>query len=323
MRKLATIKQVTAINPIPGADAIEVAEVDFGWKVVVKKGEFDVYDFAVYLEVDSWVPHDLAPFLTKPGHSPKEFKGVLGQRLKTIKLRGQLSQGLLLPLSVLNGRPVEELGLIKWEKEIPANMAGTVRGNFPALIPKTDQERVQNIVKTVFNEHYQMYEVTEKLEGSSMTVYKIDGKVGVCSRNIDLVEDDENTFWRVAKLTGATDVIPDNFAIQGELIGPGIQGNIYGLTYHRFLVFDIYDISRGEYLKPYDRQELVDTLGLEHVPIIDYSSLKEDNLETLLDYADGMSKLASTQREGLVFKSTYGGLTFKVISNRYLLKEKD
>lgn len=325
MRKLATVKQVTALNPIPGADAIEVAEVDFGWKVVVKKGEFDVYDFVVYLEVDSWVPHEVAPFLTKPGHLPKEFQGVLGQRLKTIKLRGQLSQGLVLPLSVLNGKPVEELGVIKWEKEIPANMAGTVRGSFPSQIPKTDQERVQNIVKTVFANTHKEYEITEKMEGSSMTVYNIDGKVGVCSRNIDLVEDDANTFWNTAKKYGVLELLPTNVAVQGELVGPGIQGNIYNLTEHLFLVFDVFDIIKGEYLKPLERQEFVARLGLYHVPVITHTILYqyEDQLDKLLLLADGASCYGNTLREGLVFKALDGGLTFKVISNKYLLKEKD
>lgn len=325
MRKLATVKQITAINPIPGADAIEVAEVDYGWKVVVKKGEFHVHDFAVYLEVDSWVPNELAPFLTKPGHTPKEYKGVLGQRLKTIKLRGQVSQGLLLPLSVLKGKSVEELPIIKMEKEIPANMSGTVRGNFPTQIPKTDQERVQNIVKTVFANCHRKYEITEKMEGSSMTVYNIDGKLGVCSRNIDLVEDDLNVFWSTAKKYDLPEKVPLNTAIQGELIGPGIQGNIYGLDEHLFLVFDVYDIMQEMYLPPFERQEFVAKLGLLHVPVISIACLSpyENKLDKLLLLADGKSMYGNTLQEGLVFKAMDGGLTFKIISNKYLLKEKD
>lgn len=325
MRKLATVKQITALNPIPGADAIEVAEVDFGWKVVVKKGEFAVHNEVVYLEVDSWVPHSMAPFLTKPGHTPKEYKGILGQRLKTIKLRGQVSQGLILPLSVLNGRPVEELGVIKWEREISASMAGTVRGNFPTQIPKTDQERVQNIVKTVFANCHGKYEITEKMEGSSMTVYNIDGKLGVCSRNIDLVEDDSNVFWSTAKKYHLPEILPLNTAIQGELIGPGIQGNIYGLEEHLFLVFDVYDIMQGMYLPPYERQELVAKLGLLHVPVVSIACLSQyqNQLDKLLLMADGYSFYGNTLQEGLVFKAIDDGLTFKVISNKYLLKEKD
>jgi RNA ligase (TIGR02306 family) len=96
MRKLATIRRIADIQPIEGADAIEVATVD-GWKVVIKKNEFKVGDLAVYLEIDSWIPHELAPFLSK-GQEPREYNGVKGERLRTIKLRGTTSQGLLLKI---------------------------------------------------------------------------------------------------------------------------------------------------------------------------------------------------------------------------------
>ena len=99
-RKMATIRRIDAIGPIDGADAIEVATVG-GWKVVVKKGEFKPDQLAVYCEIDSWIPSAVAPFLTKPGHFPKVYEGVEGEKLRTIKLRGQLSQGLLLPLTIL------------------------------------------------------------------------------------------------------------------------------------------------------------------------------------------------------------------------------
>ena len=98
-RVMARIVRVDAINPIEGVDAIEVASIG-GWKVVVKKGEFQVDSLACYAEVDSWIPHSIAPFLTKPGQYPKVYNEVEGQRLRTIKLRGQISQGLLLPLHV-------------------------------------------------------------------------------------------------------------------------------------------------------------------------------------------------------------------------------
>jgi len=92
MRKLASVRTISDIQPIEGADDIEVATVD-GWKVVVKKGEFEVGQAA---EIDSWVPHEIAPFLTRGNDEPREYNGVKGQRLRTIKLRGQVSQGLLL-----------------------------------------------------------------------------------------------------------------------------------------------------------------------------------------------------------------------------------
>jgi RNA ligase (TIGR02306 family) len=197
MRKLATIRKIEELNPIEGADKIELATVG-GWKVVCQKGLYNVGDLAVYFEIDSWIPHAVAPFLTKPEHFPKVFDGVEGERLKTIKLRGQLSQGLLMPLAEISKffsvtphwsedeDVTEILGIKKWEKAIPAQLAGVCKGNFPSLIPKTDQERVQNLKKEIQAAQGLVFEVTEKLEGSSMTCYLIDGEFGVCSRNMNL-----------------------------------------------------------------------------------------------------------------------------------------
>lgn len=346
MRKLASIRVIENILPIDGADAIEVATIG-GWKVVVKKGEFTVGDLAVYFEIDSWIPTELAPFLSK-GKEPREFEGIKGERLRTIKLRGQLSQGLLLPLEptcanieseLFEGLDVSfPLNIVKWEKPINAQLAGVCKGNFPSLIPKTDQERAQNLVKEIViaNERGTQFEITEKLEGSSMTVYQmvVEGEMtfGVCSRNMDLKETEGNSFWATARADDieakmkAVDEFWD-FAIQGELIGPGIQGNIYGLSKPEFHVFDVYDIRAGEYLPPDARRELIARMGLRHAPVLAanaslYDTLGISDIPQLLNFAEGKSTLANTEREGIVFKESRGGFTFKAISNKYLLGEK-
>ena len=336
MRKLASIRKIDAIAPIDGADAIEVAVVG-GWKVVVKKGEFTAGDSAVYCEIDSWIPAELAPFLSK-GKEPREFEGIKGERLRTVKLRGQLSQGLLLPMHVLTnygadlfeGYDVSELlNIIKWERPMNAQLAGMARGNFPSLIPKTDQERVQNLTKEIAAADAGMlFEVTEKLEGSSMTCYLIDGEFGVCSRNLDLKETADNTFWQVARREDIEakmrDTGPDaQFAIQGELVGPGIQGNIYKLSQPEFYVFDVYNIKSGEYLKPEFRRALIKRMGLNHVPLINPGYPIVPSIDGLLEAAEGASVLnAKQEREGIVFKQVDGGMTFKAISNKYLIGEK-
>lgn len=338
MRKMATIRQIDALNPIEGADAIECATIG-GWKVVVKKGEFAVGDRAVYCEIDSWIPTEIAAFLSK-GKEPREFEGIRGERLRTVKLRGQLSQGLLLNLddvipqtnSFVEGDDVSELlGIVKWEMPMNAQLAGMARGNFPSEIPKTDQERAQNLVAEIraAAEAGTEFEVTEKLEGSSMTVYLIDGEFGVCSRNLDLKETEGNTFWQVArrdKIEEEMRAIADHgdFAIQGELIGPGIQGNIYKLTQPEFRVFDAYNVQTGEYLNPADRRALIVGMGLQHVPFISVDKdLGVGSVEEILQWAEDISLLNPTvQREGIVFKEVRGGMSFKAISNRYLLGEK-
>ena len=350
MRKLASIRKIDNINPIEGADAIEVATVG-GWKVVVKKNEFQVGDVAIYFEIDSWIPTELAPFLSK-GKEPREFEGVKGERLRTVKLRGQLSQGLLLPIDAswiihnLGAGPgakfddyvdtdvTELLNVKKWEKPMNAQLAGQAKGNFPSLIPKTDQERAQNLVKEIVaaNEAGTQFEITEKLEGSSMTCYLINGEFGVCSRNLDLKETEGNAFWATARQEDIEAKMRamfgnKNVAIQGELIGPGIQGNIYKLSKPAFYVFDIYDVEGGDYLFPAFRRAIIEKMGLNHVPVLVadgslYDTLGITDIPQLLAFAEGKSVLADTEREGVVFKESRGGFTFKAISNKYLLGEK-
>lgn len=354
MRKMATIRKIDALNPIEGADAIEAATIG-GWKVVVKKGEFTVGDLAVYCEIDSWIPTELAPFLSK-GKEPRVYEGIRGERLRTVKLRGQLSQGLLLPvfndvtgtylmiytdetgeysLTVAEGDDVSEaLGIVKWEMPMNAQLAGMARGNFPSQIPKTDQERVQNLKREIAQAAKDglEFEVTEKLEGSSMTVYLIDGEFGVCSRNLDLKEEGGTTFWEVARrddIEGKMRAVPTggDFAIQGELIGPGIQGNIYKLSRPEFRVFDVYNISGGFYMNPADRRALIAMMGLLHVPVMMTSLLLvvDKSVEDILQWADAksvMGDITGPWREGIVFKQVDGGMTFKAISNKYLLGEK-
>jgi RNA ligase (TIGR02306 family) len=348
-RKLATIRKIDEIRSIEGADAIEAAVVG-GWTVVVKKNEFAAGDLAVYLEIDSWVPTELAPFLSK-GQEPREYNGVRGERLRTVKLRGQVSQGLLLPMSVLNwdtnsidtddiGIDVsDELGIQKYEAPVPAQLAGQVRGNFPGFISKTDQERIQNLTAELreWQDNPQFtWEVTEKLDGSSMTVYVRDEDEGVCSRNLDLKPDEANSFWGVAireDLIAKIRSTGRNLALQGELIGEGIQKNPYNIRGQDFRLFDIYDIDRGDYMSPLERRVFAETHGIKQVPLImiEYvidgvAHIVQTNgsgVQGLLTIADGKSALnVKTAREGLVFKcNTFGGPSFKAISNKWLLNE--
>ena len=342
MRKLASIRKIAGVRPIPGADAIECATVD-GWEVVVKRGEFQVGDLVVYCEVDSWIPHELAPFLSK-GQEPREYDGIKGERLRTVKLRGQISQGLILPIthelqvefshtfqnfegarSLDEGDEVTEmLGIVKYEPPVPACLAGVVKGTFPSFIPKTDQERIQNI-KHVLEDPYERYEVTIKLDGSSFTAYHRDGEVGVCSRNLELKPSDDNAFWRVARKYGVLELLAarGNYAIQGELIGPGIQGNQEKLEDLELYVFDVFDIDAQSYLTAEKRYNFLTDTDLYHVPIISPYTAVPQTLEKVLAMAEGPSLNPKANREGLVFKSTRNPeLSFKAISNSWLLKEK-
>ena len=346
MRKLATIRRIDEIRPIEGADAIEAAVVG-GWVVVIKKGEFKVGQLAVYLEIDSWVPNEIAPFLSK-GQEPREYNGVKGERLRTVKLRGTTSQGLLLPvyndltgiylmiyndevgeysLTVAEGDDVtQELGIQKWEAPIPAQLAGDVEGVFPSFVPKTDEERIQNLSNELmeWSKNVKMkWEGTEKLNGSSMTVYHKDGKFGVCSRNWALKETESNSLWKVARHYDLENILTKegNYAVQGELIGEGIQGNPYKIKGQDYYVYNVYDIDKQRYLCPQERQEFVKRNNLKHVPVLfNNVSVFEQTTDTLLIMAEGKSVLNNTtEREGIVFKHN-GEVSFKAISNKFLLK---
>lgn len=335
MRKLASIRRIDAIRPIPGADAIECAQVG-GWTVVVKRGEYTAGDLAVYCEIDSWIPNSLAPFLSR-GQPPREYDGIPGERLRSVRLRGQLSQGLLLPLDPTCNAIVSELfegldvsvplGIVKWEAPIPAQLAGEVRGAFPGFIPKTDQERVQNLSTELadWSQRQLCWEVTEKLDGSSMTVYYRDGEVGVCSRNLELRDTESNTLWQVAHRDGIVSCLLDlrfNVAVQGELIGEGIQGNPYRLRGQSFRVFDVYLIDQGRYMLPQERQDWCELNELQTVPVLMHTLTDTGTtVEGLLVSAEGASELNErAEREGLVFKCMSENLSFKAISNRFLLK---
>jgi RNA ligase (TIGR02306 family) len=320
MRKLASIRTIKEIRPHTNADSLELAIVD-GWQVVVKKDEFKVGDSVVYFEVDSVLPvQEQYEFLRKCCYVNREW--VEGFRLKTIKLRGEISQGLVLPCTydVPEGTDVTELlGVKKWEPPVPAQLSGLIKGNFPSFIPKTDQERIQNLPE-IFSDKESEWEVTLKLDGSSMTVYWLDDGMHVCSRNLELkLEQEGNTFVETAKR-----VFPEypmyfnHLAIQGELMGPGIQGNREQLDKHYFYVYDIYDINEHRYL-PYDqREEFCRAHNLLHVPVIAID--KVTDLQDMLNKAD-IPSINNPIAEGVVWKRMDGEKSFKVINNKFLLKE--
>ena len=325
MRKLASVQRVLEKKPIVGADLIEAYRVN-GWWVVDKKDAYKVGDLVVYCEVDSWIPHTLAPFLTKPGHSPREYLGVKGERLRTVKLKGQLSQGLLLPLVEDNSEEGQDfseiLGITKWEDtRYMANM--DARGNFPDFIPKTDQERVQNLDRTLEKYFGQSFEVTVKRDGSSLTAFVNGEESGVCSRNVNLKETEDSAFWAAAN---SLSLIPKilstgrNLALQGELMSQKIQGNYEKVQGIEWNCFDIYDIDTQEYLLPKERRELCKQLRIPHIKVVEEDFVLCHNVDQLLEMAEGPGVNPGVKREGLVFKSNGAVFSFKAISNSYLLK---
>lgn len=354
MRKLATVREISAIKPIEGADRIESAIID-GWQVVTRKGEFQPGDLGVYFEIDSFLPIEPEwSFLSESVR--KDQLGNEGIRLRTRKFRGAISQGLLLPVEVIEKKLkldstsagmdlTEALNIRVWQAPIPACLSGQVKGGRPNFVPKTDQERIQNLP-----EWFDLYkdvpmEVTEKLDGTSMSIYYYKGTYGVTSRNRDLTLDQTgNSYVDLAKQSNIFDALKEikrDIVIQGELCGPGIQKNTLGLKIPRMFIYNIHDIKKGRDLSHLERIDLMMDLvdfdnvanHIGHVPILGPGeeidpqfTLADMSIEKLLQLAqcDSAIVTATTAAEGLVFKSLepVDGdiISFKVINNDQLLK---
>jgi len=352
MRKLASIRKIKQIKEHKNADALEIAVVD-GWQCIVKKDEFKEGDLGIYFEIDSFLPiREEFEFLRKSCY--KKMGDKEGFRLKTVKLRGEISQGLILPMITLEkfmeyedyinlkeGDDITELlGVQKYEQPFPAKLAGEVLGNFPGFMPKTYQERIQNLYDEYSLEYKDVeFEATIKLDGSSMTVFCIDDNwndkervkfqnryIGVCSRNLELKEKTGNTLWEV--FNNFKEIFVEycinnkrNLALQGEIMGPGIQGNREKLNKHEFYLYDIFDIDKQRYLSPTERSEVNKELNLKECPVVEHVKILNKSLEEILEYAEGESINHKT-REGVVFKANIDGehISFKAISNKFLLK---
>ena len=340
IRKLASVQIINGITPIEGADMIECVHV-LGWQCVANKGEFQVGDKCVYMEVDSFLPVcDEFEFLRDTSFKQDEVLGA-GFRLKTRKFRGQISQGLVQPLSILPegeyqvGDDVTEiLGIRKWEVGETVLTNGTVLHRFPGDIPKTNELRVQSYPELI-NEFKKVkgYYISTKMDGTSVTMYWKDGHFGVCGRNYEYVDNEKCAMWIYAHKHSIPEKVAEhhigNIAIQGEFCGAGIQRNRLRLTSPEWYVFTMIDLDTHERLPLARMQELCALLELDMVPV---EEVKDDfaysSVEELLERARGRYPTGIT-KEGIVIRPLVpvyseiigGPLSMKVINNDYLLKE--
>ena len=367
MRNLASIQKISKLEPIPNADTIEKATV-LGWELVVKKGEFKEGDLCVYCEIDSVLPE-------RPEF---EFLRTKKFRIKTIKFKGQISQGICFPLSILpddiiieEGKDVTEiLNIEKYEPPQELKMAKQVnkiqypewtpqwlqkimhkfsfirnyyrkhshQKSFPSLIPKTDETRVQ-ILQPLLDKYVgTLCYYTEKLDGSSITIYKINGKFGVCSRNLDLHKNKSNKYWetvlehdlerKIKKNFGKTDIV-----LQGELIGEGIQANKYKLKGRDIYFFNIYFPKQKRYGSYEELLIHCSAIGEKTVPLLNDNYILTNSIPDLVKISDGKSLLANIPREGIVIRPSqdiidneFGKylikqrVSFKVVNPKFLLK---
>jgi RNA ligase (TIGR02306 family) len=321
-RKLASIRKITKIESIPSRDRIVLAEVDYGFKCVVGKDEFNVGDLCVYFEVDAIIPFK-EPFLSifddaynKPKNLTTEdsIDSVVGLRIKARKFyndpvtgEAMYSLGLCMPLFVfddilqnkilaysyyrsLNGDKIQGadltdiLGIKKFD--LPPIKNSMAKGLFPVFIKKTDQERIQNLITNIDFESDEKFEVTLKIDGTSATYYYRDGEIGFCSRNQEKKMEstcEQGMINAKYQILEKLKTLGRNIAIQGEIYGEGLQKNPEKIKGKDFAVFDIFDIDNFKYLSPTERVEICKQLEIPHIPIISIGSLKELDLLELQD----------------------------------------
>ena len=323
MRKLASIQRIKNIEPIANADTIMKATV-LGWQLVIKKDEFKPGDLCVYVEIDSILPD-------KPEF---EFLRNKNFRIRTVKMRGQISQGICFPMHVLpNNIQVEEgvdvtdvLNIVKYEPPVPANMQGIMKGPFPSFIPKTDETRVQ-VLQDLLNEHEgALCYITEKLDGTSVTFFIKDGVFGVCSCNMEFEENENNLYWKAARQFNIEQKLRNvgcNIAIQGELVGEGIQGNKLKLKGQHVFVFSVFFIDEYRYAMFHEWMKMMEELDIPYVPVITGNYRLENNISDILSMSETFSLInLSSMAEGIVIrlKESKEMVSFKAISNEFLLK---
>ena len=369
-RHLATIRKIKELRLIPNADRIEVAVID-GWECIVNKADgFKVGDLVVYIEIDSVLP-DRPEF---------EFMRKYKFRVKTIKLRGQVSQGLVLPLDILptnvtliieEGRDVTDLLGIKkydpeavrekqWWKKLgqqnkieypwwlkPFKRFKFIRNwwtrrnatiiDFPDFIKKTDEERIQNmpILFDTLKKHGTVLTVTEKLDGTSATYFLYKNKFGVCSRNKQLLKEDDSPYWQVARNYHIEEFLrglrysfgnnkPNILVIQGEIIGSGIQGNKYHRSDLALYAFNF--IINGMRVNYKDMCEYLECSAISPVPDLGYLVVQPNwEIKDIVESSKGVSKFRNEKepREGIVCRNELEHVSFKVINPDFLLKEED
>lgn len=337
----ATIQRILEVKPVENSDFLDVVKV-LGWQVVTKRNDFKVGDLCIYVTLDSIVPE-------KPEF---EFLRKEHFRIRTMKLRGELSQGIVFPLGILNEEwlkllsmlltdaridldVTEALGITHYEKPIPVEMKGLIKSNFPPYVPKTDEDRIQNYPAVLTELRGTKVYATCKMDGTSWTCVYHNGEIQICTRNnsLKLEGNDDNIYVRMLKkydLQNKLEKYGKNIAIQAELCGPGIQKNRIELKKHQLYVFNVYFIDERRYGNINDVIGICVEFGLPMVPVLDVWELKENMVE-LLEMAKGKYEGTTNDREGIVIRPVNemysnvmkGRMSFKVLNNDFLVKNKE
>ena len=348
MMKLASAERILDIQPIEGADKIVKAQI-LGWWIVVKKDEFKIGDIVSYIQIDTIVPEE----------AQYEFLRERSYRVRTIKLRKQISQGLIVPLPPGKYKEGDDLTSIlkitKFSKEVPdepikapkiwykkyiwlfkqkvlfklfPNLNKPSKLPFPTNeVPKTDEERIQNMPTTLTKYKDKNFTASEKLDGSSITILYTKGKYRICSRNYEMnnIDNEWSRTFINTRFHQYIDLLrinfgTDNIIVQGELIGKP-QGNPYKVE-NQIRLFNIY--VNGKRLPQHEFSAIVELWNIPAVPVISFMVFQFNTMDEILKYAEDKSKLNDqVEREGLVFRDEENTISFKVISNKFLIKNNE
>lgn len=347
-RKLVYISKMDKILPIKNADNIEFGIVG-GWQVVIKKESIKEGDSVIFFEIDSFLPIEPQYEFLRASSYKVMYTGQEGFHLKTVTLKGVVSQGLCLPLSGYPEFKDKKVGedltdLLNVTKfEVNRLDAYELKGDFPSLIEKSDQMRIQGLLN--YFEDYQdvEFEETMKLDGQSVTLFHFENEIGICGRNAEFKQIITVPQWKLTLEKGLDVALRElklDVGLQFEFMGPKIQGNREKLTELDLFLYNIWDIKNSRFFKPSERNEIFEQLA-ERVKSISGTELKQTpiltksvkifevcpTLEEILLRADGQS-LNHKYREGNVYKSLEyiendRIVQFKAISNKFLLKGGD
>ncbi len=339
---LASVQEIKELSPMENADNLVLAKV-LEWNVVVRKDEFNVGDFCVFFQIDSKLPDKPVFDFMKP----RKF------RVRSTRLRGVLSQGLCMPMSILSEFPIinegtgvykvgddvtEVIGVESWfHNPEDAGYDGTGHrqtrkpSDFPSFIPKTDEKLMQSVPGVIEELTGHPYYITTKVDGSSCTIANLNGEIYVCSRR-RIIKNNEDSFTKWWFVHDKYDVsailkIAGNYAIQGELCGPGIQKNLLGLDEFDLYVFNVFNIDKGAYVDYTRLTSFCNYYGFKMVPFIEEGDSFNYSADELVEKARGNYE-SGNLREGIVVRpkkemfsrALKNRLSFKVMNNDFLLK---
>ena len=329
--RLATVERIDEIREHPNADALEIAIVK-GWQCVVGKGDFKAGDGCVYILIDTIVPEtdDFA------------FMERVNYRVRTMKLRGIYSQGLVMPVDILRDKlasfdigddVTEAIGVEKYVKPIPPELFGSVIKPFPTeILSITDEDQLQNFPGLLDRIKGKEIYVTQKCDGTSGSFIRFRGEKMVCGRNYVFAEDDKNTHWQMYRKYDMGVTVPQGYSIQFEVVGPGIQKNPMGLDEVEIRVFNVFYMNGDGYMSGrtlLGLEEMTEFCRKGKLPMAKVlSGGPFESIQEWVDFADSQTYDNGKPAEGTVvrlaepeYEESIGKpLSFKVISPKYAVK---